>query len=53
MADAPELSLVIPCYNEQDNLRPLAAAIRAAGAATGAGARRSSRTAATSGTATA
>ncbi len=26
----PELSLVIPCYNEQDNLRPLLAAIRAA-----------------------
>jgi glycosyltransferase involved in cell wall biosynthesis len=25
----PELSLVIPCYNEQDNLRPLLAAIRA------------------------
>jgi dolichol-phosphate mannosyltransferase len=26
----PELSLVIPCYNEQDNLRPLISAIRAA-----------------------
>ncbi len=26
----PELSLVIPCYHEQDNLRPLLAAIRAA-----------------------
>jgi glycosyltransferase involved in cell wall biosynthesis len=26
----PELSLVIPCYNEQDNLRALLAAIRAA-----------------------
>ena len=26
----PEFSLVIPCYNEQDNLRPLLAAIRAA-----------------------
>jgi glycosyltransferase involved in cell wall biosynthesis len=25
----PELSLVIPCYNEQDNLRPLIDAIRA------------------------
>ena len=25
----PELSLVIPCYNEQENLRPLLAAIRA------------------------
>src|SRR5581483_7020921 len=25
--DAPELSLVIPCYNEQDNLRPLLKAI--------------------------
>jgi dolichol-phosphate mannosyltransferase len=25
-----ELSLVIPCYNEEDNLRPLVAAIRAA-----------------------
>lgn len=24
-----ELSFVIPCHNEQDNLRPLAAAIRA------------------------
>jgi dolichol-phosphate mannosyltransferase len=30
MANAPALSLVIPCYNEQDNLRPLIAAIRAA-----------------------
>ncbi len=27
---APALSLVIPCYNEQDNLRPLVAAIREA-----------------------
>jgi glycosyltransferase involved in cell wall biosynthesis len=26
----PEISLVIPCFNEQDNLRPLLAAIRAA-----------------------
>jgi glycosyltransferase involved in cell wall biosynthesis len=26
----PEISLVIPCYNEQDNLRPLIDAIRAA-----------------------
>ena len=26
----PELSLVIPCYNEQENLRALLAAIRAA-----------------------
>jgi len=26
----PTLSLVIPCYNEQDNLRPLVAAIQAA-----------------------
>jgi glycosyltransferase involved in cell wall biosynthesis len=30
MAANPTLSLVIPCYNEQDNLRPLMAAIRAA-----------------------
>ena len=30
MASAPDLSLVIPCYNEQDNLRPLIKAIRAA-----------------------
>jgi len=30
MADTPELSLVIPCYNEQDNLRPLIVAIREA-----------------------
>jgi glycosyltransferase involved in cell wall biosynthesis len=30
MAATPTLSLVIPCYNEQDNLRPLIAAIRAA-----------------------
>ena len=30
MADAPELSLVIPCYNEQDNLRALIKAIREA-----------------------
>ena len=29
-ASAPTLSLVIPCYNEQDNLRPLVTAIRAA-----------------------
>jgi glycosyltransferase involved in cell wall biosynthesis len=27
---APEISLVIPCYNEQDNLRALVTAIRAA-----------------------
>src|ERR1700690_949776 len=30
MADAPELSLVIPCYNEEGNLRELIKAIRAA-----------------------
>jgi glycosyltransferase involved in cell wall biosynthesis len=30
MASAPVLSLVIPCYNEEDNLRPLIRAIRAA-----------------------
>jgi glycosyltransferase involved in cell wall biosynthesis len=30
MADLPELSLVIPCYNEQDNLRALIKAIREA-----------------------
>ena len=30
MASTPTLSLVIPCYNEQDNLRPLIEAIRAA-----------------------
>jgi glycosyltransferase involved in cell wall biosynthesis len=30
MAAAPELSLVIPCYNEQDNLRALITAIREA-----------------------
>jgi glycosyltransferase involved in cell wall biosynthesis len=29
-ATVPTLSLVIPCYNEQDNLRPLVAAIQAA-----------------------
>jgi len=29
-ATVPTLSLVIPCYNEQDNLRPLIAAIQAA-----------------------
>ena len=29
MANTPDLSLVIPCYNERDNLRPLVAAIRA------------------------
>jgi glycosyltransferase involved in cell wall biosynthesis len=28
MADAPELSFVIPCHNEQDNLRPLVQALR-------------------------
>ena len=27
--EAPDLSLAIPCHNEQDNLRPLIAAIRA------------------------
>jgi glycosyltransferase involved in cell wall biosynthesis len=27
---SPEISFVIPCHNEQDNLRPLVAAIRAA-----------------------
>ena len=30
MGSAPVLSLVIPCYNEQDNLRPLMTAIREA-----------------------
>jgi len=30
MSDTPEISLVIPCYNEQDNLRALVAAIREA-----------------------
>jgi glycosyltransferase involved in cell wall biosynthesis len=30
MTSTPVLSLVIPCYNEQDNLRPLVTAIRAA-----------------------
>ena len=30
MTTIPTLSLVIPCHNEQDNLRPLTAAIRAA-----------------------
>ena len=30
MTPNPTLSLVIPCYNEQDNLRPLVAAIREA-----------------------
>ena len=30
MATVPTLSLVVPCYNEQDNLRPLVAAIQAA-----------------------
>ncbi len=30
MADTPELSFVIPCHNEQDNLRPLVQAIRGA-----------------------
>ena len=30
MANTPVLSLIIPCYDEQDNLRPLVAAIRAA-----------------------
>jgi dolichol-phosphate mannosyltransferase len=30
MADAPELTFVIPCHNEQDNLRPLVQAIRGA-----------------------
>ena len=30
MGDAPELSLVVPCYNEQDNLRALIKAIREA-----------------------
>ena len=28
--ETPILSLVVPCYNEQDNLRALLAAIRAA-----------------------
>ncbi len=30
MASTPTLSIVLPCYNEQENLRPLVAAIRAA-----------------------
>src|ERR1035438_7834428 len=30
MPNTPVLSLVIPCYNEQDNLRALVTAIRAA-----------------------
>ncbi len=30
MASTPTLSIALPCYNEQDNLRPLVAAIRAA-----------------------
>ena len=30
MDNTPVLSLIIPCYDEQDNLRPLVAAIRAA-----------------------
>ena len=30
MNDQPSISVVIPCYNEQDNLRPLAEAIRKA-----------------------
>jgi hypothetical protein len=29
-AATPEISVVVPCHNEQDNLRPLVAAIRAA-----------------------
>ena len=29
-SEQPELSFVIPCYNEEDNLRPLVAAIREA-----------------------
>jgi dolichol-phosphate mannosyltransferase len=29
-ANAPALSVIVPCYDEQDNLRPLVAAIRAA-----------------------
>ena len=29
MTNTPALSLIIPCYDEQDNLRPLVAAIRA------------------------
>jgi glycosyltransferase involved in cell wall biosynthesis len=28
--NAPELSLVIPCHNEEQNLRPLLSAIHAA-----------------------
>src|SRR5208283_611824 len=28
MPETPELSLIIPCHNEQDNLRALIAAIR-------------------------
>src|ERR1035441_4998651 len=30
MADSPEISLVIPCYNEEGNLRELAKAVRQA-----------------------
>jgi dolichol-phosphate mannosyltransferase len=30
MTSVPKLSLIVPCYNEQDNLRPLVAAIHAA-----------------------
>lgn len=33
--NSPELSFVIPCHNEQDNLRPLVAAIREAAEPTG------------------
>ncbi len=35
MPDTPELSFVIPCHNEQDNLRPLVQAIREAAVLTG------------------
>ena len=35
MADTPELSFVIPCHNEQDNLRPLVQAIREVAATVG------------------
>ena len=31
MTDTPEISLVIPCYNEEGNLRELVKAIRAGG----------------------
>src|SRR5260370_20358033 len=30
MTDAPEISIVVPCHNERENLRPLVEAIHAA-----------------------